>query len=139
MLYSRIYIYMDIQNLPFELQRKILFYAIEHPCAKMIKEIKVKQRSMMIDTVDEDTANQHFSKVYFLDYQDKLIRKARKQEEEEKRLCYERSRIEEDDKDVKYTQHKTARILHEMWDNNYFLNPEHRLMDWKAKFTKRSI
>ena len=85
---------MKIQNLPFELQRTILFYAVEHPCAKMIKDEKDKQRSMMIETVDEDTANKHFSKVYFLDYYfEKLIRKVRKQEEEEKRLCYERSRM----------------------------------------------
>ena len=92
----------------------------EHPCARMIKDEKDKQRSMMIETVDEDTANKHFSKVYFLDYYlDKLIRKARKQEEEEKRLRYEPYRMENNDKDVKYKEHKTAIILHAMWNNNY--------------------
>ena len=129
---------MKIQNLPFELQRTILFYAVEHPCAKMIKELKFKQISMMIETVDEDTANKHFSKVYFLYYYlENLIRKVKKREKEEKRLCYERFRMEVNDKDVKYKEHKTAIILHAMWNNNYFWTPEHRLMDWKAKFSNQ--
>ena len=34
----------------------------------MIKDETDKQRSMIIETVDEDTANKHFSKVYFIDY-----------------------------------------------------------------------
>ena len=42
----------------------------------------------------------------------------------------------DNDQDVKYTQHKTARI-HEMWDNTYFWHPEYRLMDWKAKFSNQ--
>ena len=29
---------MMISNLPVELQNKIMFYALEHPCAKMIKD-----------------------------------------------------------------------------------------------------
>ena len=28
---------MEISNLPVELQNKIMFYALEHPCAQMIK------------------------------------------------------------------------------------------------------
>ena len=69
---------MEIQNLPNELQNKIFYFTAEHPCAKMIKDEKDKQRSMMIETVDEDTANKHFSKVYFLDYYfEKLLRKVK--------------------------------------------------------------
>ena len=30
---------MNIQDLPIELQNKIFYYAAEHPCAKMIKDI----------------------------------------------------------------------------------------------------
>ena len=30
---------MNIQDLPTELQNKIFYYAAEHPCAKMIKDI----------------------------------------------------------------------------------------------------
>jgi hypothetical protein len=30
---------MNIQDLPTEIQNKIFYYAAEHPCAKMIKDI----------------------------------------------------------------------------------------------------
>ena len=57
---------------------------------------------MMIETVDEDTANKHVSKVYFLDYYfEKLLREVKKQEEEEKRLRYERYRMEKNEKRCK--------------------------------------
>ena len=34
---------MMISNLPLELQNKIMFYVLEHPCAKMIKDECIKQ------------------------------------------------------------------------------------------------
>ena len=57
---------ITIQDLPNELQNKIFYYVAEHPCARLIKELKVKQRSIMIETVDEDTANKHVSNVYVI-------------------------------------------------------------------------
>jgi hypothetical protein len=30
---------MNIQDLPIEIQKKIFYFTVEHPCAKMIKDI----------------------------------------------------------------------------------------------------
>ena len=99
----------------------------------MIKDEKDKQIKK-IYIIDEDNADLYFAKAYFLDLELKYYLRRL---EEQKRLCYERSRMKEDDKDVKHTEHKTAIILHAMWNDNYFWHPEHRLMDWKAKFSNQ--
>ena len=46
---------MNIQDLPIELQNKIFYYAAEHPCAKMIKDIYKEKHIHDVEYVlDED-------------------------------------------------------------------------------------
>ena len=46
---------MNIQDLPTELQNKIFYYAAEHPCAKMIKDIYKEKHIPDVDyALDEE-------------------------------------------------------------------------------------
>jgi hypothetical protein len=134
---------MDI--IPNEIKKKIFLFWAEHPTAIIMKKsLTILDRgsySYRIFNINgrkdiifsEDNSDRDFQEEFW----NNLIGYIRlhKELQEHWRISREVDEMSRNDKDVKYIEHKTARILRQLWrDEFYSPLKEHRLGGWLSRF-----